>query len=88
MKVRELIKILNDCDPDAEVLLASQPNYPFEYAVAGVVTREDFLDQDDSEGDEPELPNGERLDDVLLCEGQQLRYGDREAWNNVRTGRG
>lgn len=30
MKVAELIEILEDMDPDAEVLIGSQENWPFE----------------------------------------------------------
>src|SRR5690606_27099311 len=36
MKVRDLIEILEDQDPDAEVLVMSQENWPFENAIAGV----------------------------------------------------
>ena len=39
MTVEQLISILQDCDPKAEVLLASQPTYPFEYRLAGVTVR-------------------------------------------------
>lgn len=96
MKVHELISILEDCDPDAEVILAEQPNYPMEHALAGVAVREEYLDledEDEDEGDEDEgegpysqeLGQGARRNDVLLLDGQHLRYGDRDAWNNPRT---
>jgi hypothetical protein len=81
MKVNELIKILKDCDPNAEVVLATQPRYPFEYAVDGLVVREEMADGDEEEtwGD------GCHGNDVLLLEGKQLRYGDREAWKHARN---
>lgn len=81
MKVNELIKILKDCDPNAEVLMVSQPNYPFEYAVDGLVVREEMVDEED----EGTWGDGCRGNDVLLLEGKQLRYGDREAWAHSRN---
>jgi len=87
MKVRDLIEILEDQDPEAEVLIMSQENWPFENAVAGVAAREDFVD-DDEEEDEDDEPGAERRyekgtapNDVFIVEGQQLRYGSKAAWN-------
>lgn len=102
MKVHELIAILEDCDPEAEVLLATQPHYPLEFRLAGVTVREEMLDgsergedgdsdeeggDDEGEGPFSEEPIGDgcRRNDVLLVEGGQLRYGDRDAWANPRT---
>ena len=39
MKVKELMEVLKDLEPDAQVLIASQPNWPFEIELSGVVTR-------------------------------------------------
>jgi hypothetical protein len=83
MKVKALIKILEDCDPDAEVMLTSQPNYPFEYALAGVTVREEALDGEPREDND--WGDGCHGNDVLLAEGRQLRYGSREAWSRLRT---
>ena len=33
MLVRELIEMLEDCDEHAEVRLAHQPSWPFEYSI-------------------------------------------------------
>jgi hypothetical protein len=38
MTVQELLDVLNDCDPDAEVRLGVQPSYPLRHAVAGVAS--------------------------------------------------
>ena len=38
MKVSELIELLEEQDPDAEVLVMMQENWPFECALAGVTT--------------------------------------------------
>lgn len=86
MKVRDLIEILEDQDPDAEVLIMSQENWPFENAIAGVAVREDFVDDDeedegDEDGTEPRYEKGTAPNDVFIVEGQQLRYGSKAAWN-------
>jgi hypothetical protein len=84
MKVRELIAILQEKDPDANVLVMMQQNYPFECAFAGVAVREDFIEID--EEDEVRLAaSGERANDVFLLEGSQLRYGSKRAWEAART---
>ena len=83
MKVRDLIEMLEDQDPDAEVLIMSQENWPFENAIAGVAIREDFVDddEDDEPGDERRYEKGTAPNDVFIVEGQQLRYGSKAAWN-------
>jgi hypothetical protein len=83
MKVAKLIKILEAMDPDGEIFLASQPNWPFEYTITGVVTREDMLAEGDSE-DDPTYDDGTAPTDVLIVEGQQLRYGSKLAWIAAR----
>jgi len=100
MKVRELIAVLEDLDPEAAVYIMSQPNYPFEHAVSGVALREDFTDCDDEDEEEAEgeeegrpAPARDRWtsrdadlppSDVFILEGEQLRYGSREAWSARR----
>ncbi len=86
MKVSELIELLEEQDPDAEVLVMSQPNWPFELGLAGVTTREEMLRADrdeDSDGDdeEPRVESGTAKSDVFLVEGEQLRYGSKTAWS-------
>ena len=91
MKVSELIELLEEQDPDAEVLVMSQPNWPFELGLAGVTTREEMLRADrdgrveDGDGDDdeqgPRLESGVAKSDVFLVEGEQLRYGSKTAWS-------
>jgi hypothetical protein len=89
MKVSELIELLEEQDPDAEVLVMMQQNWPFECSLAGVTTREEMLRADrdeDGEGDdddeeEPRLERGTAKSDVFLVEGEQLRYGSKTAWS-------
>lgn len=84
MKVSELIELLQDQDPDAEVMIMSQENWPFENAVAGIAVREEFVDDDedceDDEREEPRYEKGTASSDVFIVEGQQLRYGSKAAW--------
>ena len=91
MKVHELIEILQEMDPEADVFLAVQPGYPFEHSVAGVCQRGDWLDDADdtaqpwADGDrwgasDDQLPKN----DVLLIDGGQVRYGAKAAWDAAR----
>lgn len=88
MKVRDLIEILEDQDPDAEVLIMSQQSWPFENAIAGVAVREEIVeddeDLDDEEREEPRYEQGTAANDVFIVEGQQLRYGSKAAWDAAR----
>jgi hypothetical protein len=47
MKVKDLISLLEDQDPEAEVFLAEQPSWPFEYSISNVISREEMLSNDD-----------------------------------------
>ena len=38
MTAKDLIEILQDMDPNTEVRLAIQPNYPFEHSIDGIAT--------------------------------------------------
>ena len=88
MNVKQLIEILEDLDPDAEVLLMSQQSWPFENGIAGVAVREDLVeddqDLDDEEREEPRYEKGTAANDVFIVEGQQLRYGSKAAWDAAR----
>ncbi|MBK8482458.1 MAG: hypothetical protein IPL40_15045 [Proteobacteria bacterium] len=88
MNVKQLIEILEDLDPDAEVLLMSQQSWPFENGIAGVAVREDLVeddeDLDDEEREEPRFEKGTAANDVFIVEGQQLRYGSKAAWDAAR----
>lgn len=82
MTVSELMELLEDCDANAEVLVMSQPSWPFENSIMGVAVRSEISGEDDD--DEEEAPSarddGTRPNDVFILEGQQLRYGSRDAW--------
>ena len=77
MKVKHLIEILEDADPEATVLICSQFNWPFEYSIGRAIIREEILEN----GEEPDrYEEGARTNDVLIVEGSQLRYGTKRAW--------
>ncbi len=89
MKARELIRLLEDHEPEATVRLMCQSNWPFEYGIAGVVSREDCLRQErverESHGEDagdavPAIGTENRATDVFIVEGSQLGYGMKAAW--------
>jgi hypothetical protein len=87
MKVKELIEVLQDLEPDAQVLIASQPNWPFEIELSGVVTRAE-CDAPDEGCEEPRRTDaGLAPSDVFLVEGQQLRYGSKMPFRIARKQR-
>jgi hypothetical protein len=89
MKVKELIDILEEQDPDAEVLIMSQQNWPFENGVYGVTVRSEMDGNDDDDDDDKsedtraatEARDGRATNDVFIVEGSQLRYGSKNAWD-------
>ncbi len=96
MNVRDLIKLLQKQDQDAEVLLMEQQSWPFEYAILGVTTRSDCVQHERStRGDDDALTihdeceleyakDGKRPSDVFLVEGATVRYGAKAAWSTAR----
>ena len=82
MTVGELIELLEQYDRDANVLIMEQPNWPFEYAIEGVISREEVMDMSREEDGDDVIPrDGEEKSDVFILEGTQLRYGSKDAWN-------
>ena len=90
MKVQELIEILEEMDPEAEVYVMAQRSWPFEHSLAGVCQRSDFTETDpDAEpetGSDRWAASADSLpgNDVFLVQGEQLRYGDAAAWDAAR----
>lgn len=75
MTVRELIELLEDYPDDYEVRLMTQPSWPFENSIAGVISTSEMDNED--EKDEPTDPDA---DVVYITEGGQLGYGRKAAW--------
>ena len=68
MRVAELIALLEDMPEDAEVRLAQQPSWPFEYSIGGVVMVGPDAGTEDEDEDAPE----ENV--VYIAESGQLGY--------------
>ena len=83
MTIDELICKLreyrDDLGGDTEIRLMSQPNWPFEYSFAGLVSSSELRELDeedfDSQGDNEQV--------LYLVEGTQLGYGSKLAWEAV-----
>lgn len=98
MKVNELREILDSCNPDAEVRLGTQPGYPFQWNVAGVIDgnliAEYALDDAVPTEDEQDVADALNVtadfngpvdpDTVYILEGTQLGYFTGRAWEAVR----
>lgn len=86
MTVEELLNELSELPRCAEVRIASQPNWPFEYSIQGIY----MVELGDSNDDEESAPNpnvsssdeDEASDEpilIFLAEGSQLGYLPRNA---------
>ena len=83
MTIDELIERLEDyrdeLGGDAEVRLMTQQNWPFENTLRGLASGAEINDAADE--DDPEDDGDAEADRVVyLCEGQQLGYGTKRAW--------
>lgn len=85
MTVRELIGLLDQFDPESSVRIMSQPNWPFEYSIAGVWQNENddtddafVMDDDGDDADPGPKP-------VFIVEGTQRGYGTKRAWDEMLT---
>ena len=74
MTKQELIEMLEELDDDTEIRIMEQMRWPFECAIAGVAKSTD-LDEFTPEG-------GKGV--VYLVQGNQLGYGDSQAWDVCR----
>lgn len=94
MKVIELIALLDECDPDAEVRIATQPSYPLQSHVRGIATTDSLLNCegcehreyspcDDCRAAETDHMGGSL---VWIAEGSQVYdnpYAPRAIWDAV-----
>ena len=81
MKVRDLIEFLSEMDDDADVIIVTQPAWPFENRLDGIIQR-DQMEQSSGGGHFDGGRNGSDNDVLLAC-GRQLRYGPRSIWDEV-----
>jgi hypothetical protein len=93
MTAAQLIEALEGVDPDTEVRLMTQQNYPFENALICTWAPDedgDDVDEDERAGgftpaDGREFghrPEGPAPKVLYLVEGRQLGYGTKDAWNS------
>ena len=80
MKVARLIQLLEMYEPDAEVIIMTQPSYPFENSLMGVTSRDELFT--DADCDDDKIPESMDSSDVIILTGDQLRYGTKRAWNS------
>lgn len=76
MKVSELMEILEGMDSEADIFIMSQKSWPFEYSVYNVLQRSDFEGEPAIADDDIETSGL----DVFIVEGDQIRYGNKDAW--------
>lgn len=82
MKIHDLIERLEGYrdlyGPNCEVRLQTQPNWPFENTIAGLVSGSEINDSDDDDDNDVEQDTV-----VYIIEGTQLGYGSKTAWNLI-----
>jgi hypothetical protein len=81
MTVNQLRCILDEFDPDDEVRIMMQPEYPFEYSIASSV----FVSDPDERHENPNAftPRhiGQDVRVIYLLEKNQIGYGTRKMWD-------
>ena len=81
MTINELIERLeyyrDEIGGDAEVRLMTQSNWPFENGIFGLASGAEINDERDTHDD----GDVESDDVVYICEGEQLCYGTKRAWD-------
>lgn len=83
MTINEIIERLeeyrDELGGDTEVRLMTQQNWPFENGIAGLASGAEINDAHDD--DEPSDDGDVEADQIVyMCEGQQICYGTKRAW--------
>lgn len=83
MTISEMIAQLEEQlenEGDIEVRIMSQPNWPFEYEIEGLISRKEIAERNyDPADDEPE---DKEPSCVFVLEGRQVCYGNKDAWEH------
>jgi len=78
MNVRDLIERLEDEDPNAEVRMMCQQQWPFEYSIYGICSSSQLVEEDEEmtedELEEEDTGRGLGEDDPLIKRGLQDRH--------------
>lgn len=82
MNVGQLKEMLEQYDDDADVRIASQPNYPFEYRLAGLVSAAEVEANQryEEHGEAVAAASVTAPNVVYLAEGGQIGYSKRAIW--------
>jgi hypothetical protein len=75
-ELRDLIQEMLDDGRTTEnspVIIVTQERWPFESSTAGVTLRGVYEDPED-------FNDGQTAEDFIICEGDQLGYGSKDAW--------
>jgi len=81
MTVEELIERLGEYDGDAKVRLMAQPNYPFEYGIRGLASTSEISGYHYEHNDGDASDEGTPEEIIYLVEGEQIGYGQKDAWD-------
>lgn len=81
MTVQELIDRLEDFDPDTEIRLMTQQSWPFENSIRGLCDGRDLKDEDPCDPGEDDCAQRNPEEIIYIVEGDQLGYGNKNAWN-------
>ena len=89
MTVADLIQLLEDCDPDSEVVIAQQERYPLLGKCYGVTTQTALAEYAaEAEGeDAEEFDEDEALPVVYIASGTASEYAPAHIWNAINEGR-
>ena len=80
LTVATLRELLADYPDDAVVRLMTQPSWPFEHTIEGIVASGALVDDDDLRVD-VDFEGNANPERVFLVEGRQTCYGRRAAWD-------
>ena len=76
-KLEETLRDLGDC----EVHLMTQPHYPMEDGIHGVVTSAQLAEAEDDNSDEDGDEDSSADVVVYIVAGEQIGYGNKRAWD-------
>jgi hypothetical protein len=87
MTIDDLIERLTDyrdeLGGDAEVRLMTQRSWPFENSIYGLASGREInetFDDDDPDAEDDDAGDAESDVVLYICEGRQLGYGTKRAW--------
>ncbi len=84
MNAEQLMSMLEELDPQTEIRFASQPSWPFEYNIAGVVLASELRGEEEDEVGYRPRHSDPDADVLYLVEGSQLGHFTKDPWNCYR----